>query len=103
MANGTLGQADLAAATDTTVYTVPASLTATVNVSMVNEGTTTAAVRLAVAAAGTPTTAEYLEYDAILGVGDVLERTGVVILTGKNVVARSSIADIAVNVHGYEA
>tara|TARA_B100000902_G_C27210459_1_gene864065 strand:- start:897 stop:1202 length:306 start_codon:yes stop_codon:yes gene_type:complete len=101
MANGTLGQSALAANTDTTVYT-PSSV-ATVNVSLVNKGTNTAAIRLAVAASGTPSTAEYLEYDTILGVGDVLERTGVVITASKNVVARSNVANVAVNIYGYEA
>ena len=101
MANGTLGQAALTANTDTTVYT-PSSV-ATVNVSLINKGASPAAVRLAVAASGTPSTSEFLEYDTVLGVGDVLERTGIVLTADKNVVARSNVADVAVNIYGYEA
>ena len=63
MANGTLGQAALTANTDTTVYTP--STVATVNVSLINKGASPAAVRLAVAASGTPSTSEdclFLEF-----------------------------------------
>lgn len=103
MATGTLGQSALTAATDTTVYTVPVSNTATFNVNITNPNVSVAVIRLAVAASGTPTQDEYLEYDVALGQGDVLERTGIVASSGKNIVANSTIDNVTVNVYGYEA
>ena len=103
MATGTLGQAALAAATNTTVYTVPSATTATIIISAVNKGSRVAAVRLAVSAADTPTDAEYLEYNTPIEVGGVLERTGIVVSGDKKVVAYSTTAGVTINVYGYEA
>ena len=58
MASGVLGQSALSATTLTTVYTVPASTLAVVNINVVNRSTSaTADVRVALAATATPTTA----------------------------------------------
>jgi hypothetical protein len=102
MASGILGQAALAATTNTTVYTVPAATLATVNISVVNTGSTQALFRLALAATGTPTTAEYIEYNVTLQPGSVLERNGIVLNTTKRVVAYSDAATVSVTVYGYE-
>ena len=64
MATGRLGIADLSAAADTSLYTVPADTFAVVTVSLCNRSTGTRSVRIAVASAATPTNAEYIEYDA---------------------------------------
>ena len=63
MATGRLGVADLSAATNTTLYTVPASTFSVVTVSILNRGATAATIRLAVASSATPADSEYLEYD----------------------------------------
>lgn len=102
MASGTLGQAALTAATNTTVYTVPAGKVATVNVNILNRDAAPCAVRLAVAAAATPTTGEWIEYDAVIDGQTPLERTGLVVTAGKLIVAYSSNANTTVNVYGYE-
>lgn len=104
MASGILGQSAPAAATNTSVYTVPGSGTsrAVCNVSMVNTSGSPVTVRLALAAAATPTTSEYIEYDTILPGNGVLERGGLVIQTGKIVVAYASAATVSVSVYGYE-
>jgi hypothetical protein len=102
MATGILGQSSPAATTNTTVYTVPAATTATFNVSIVNTSISTATVRLAIAATGTPTTAEYLEYDTILPPNGVLERTGIVAQATENVVVYASATGLSVSVYGYE-
>lgn len=102
MATGILGQAAPAAATLTTVYTVPSAKVATFNVSIVNRGVTVAAVRIAISATGTPSTSEYIEYDAIIPVNGVLERGGLVAQATKNVVVYSSIAGTSVSAYGYE-
>jgi hypothetical protein len=104
MATGTLGQASLAANTNTTLYTVPGATTATVIISAVNTNAATPAViELAVAATASPTAAEYLLKSIVLDAGASLEKTGVVISAGKLVVARSSVANVSFNVYGYEA
>lgn len=102
MASGKLGAAALSANTDTTVYTVPSSTVATVNVNMCNRGTVATTVRLAVAATGSPGNSEFIEYEAILPPNGVLERTGIVCSAAERVVARAASADVSVRVHGFE-
>ena len=103
MATGTLGQAALTAATNTTVYTVPAATTATFSFSVTNPNANVAVIRVAISASGTPSQSEYIEYDVALGAGDVLERTGLVASSNKNIVAYSTQDNVSVNVYGYEA
>jgi hypothetical protein len=101
MASGTLGQASLAAATNTTVYTVAAT-PSVFNVSINNTSGFPAAVNLAIAASATPTAAEYLEFETVIPPNSVLERGGIVATSGKLVVAYASVAGVSVNVYGYE-
>jgi hypothetical protein len=83
MATGRLGVNDIPATTDTTVYTCPASTFAVVTVSLCNRNSTTARdIRIAVTTSGTPSDAEYIEYDASLLAKGVLERTGLVLAAG---------------------
>lgn len=102
MAGKILGQASPAAATNTSVYVVPAATSAVFNVSMVNTTDTTVVVRLALAATSTPANSEYIEYDTVLPANQVLERGGLVADANKHVVAYSSIAGVSVSVFGYE-
>ena len=101
MASGTLGQATLTAATNTTVYTAAATPT-TFNVSMTNTSGFPVAVNLAIAAASTPAAGEYLEYQTIIPGNGVLERGGLVCTSGKLIVAYATLAGVNVNVYGYE-
>ena len=100
---GILGQSAPAATTNTTVYTVPSGVASTFNVSICNQGSSSITARLAVAAAATPATSEYIEYDASIPANGVLERSGIVAQTGKLVVAYVSAATASVTVYGYEA
>ena len=102
MATGILGQSAPAATTNTTVYTVPASTTATFNIGVCNRSTSTITVRLAIAAAATPVSSEWLEYDASIPASGVLERTGLVAQAGKLVVAYTSAATASISIYGYE-
>ena len=103
MATGILGQSNPAAATNTTVYTVPATKTATFNINVVNTGSSPLTVRIAISATGTPTAGEYIEYDTIIPPSSVLERGGFVAQAAKNVVVYASTATSNVSVYGYEA
>ena len=102
MASGKLGSATPSANTNTIVYTVPASTVASINVAVVNRGLSDALVRVAVAANGTPTSADYIEYDVTIPANGVLERTAIVAGAGEHVVVYASTADCSVRVHGYE-
>ena len=103
MASGILGQAAPAATTNTTVYTVPASTLAVVNISVVNRGGSAATVRVALSAGSTPSDDEWIEYNTSVGSTSVLERTGVVLNETKNVVVYASSADTSVSVYGLES
>jgi len=102
MANGILGQSAPTAATNTTVYTVPAATTSTFCVSICNTSSSSITARLAISATGTPGSSEWLEYDTTIPSFGVLERTGIVAQATKNVVVNVSAATAAVSVFGFE-
>jgi hypothetical protein len=102
MATGRLGAAAMTQGANTTVYTVPASTYSVVTVSMCNRSNFAAAVRLAVAAADTPTDAEWIEFDTEIQAKGVLERTGLVLDAGKKIVAYSSAPSMSAVVMGIE-
>ena len=103
MASGILGQAALSASTNTTVYTVPASTHAVVNINVLNRSATDAVtVRLALSSTGSPGTAEYIEYDVAVPKTAVIERTAISLNAGKNIVAYTSGSDVSISVYGIE-
>lgn len=102
MASGKLGTAALSANTNTIVYTVPASTLATLNVSVVNRGSTDAVVNIAIAATSSPANSEYIEFGAIVEPNGILERTAIVAGADEKVVVRASTANCSVRVHGFE-
>jgi hypothetical protein len=107
MANGILGSEDLAATTYTEFYEVPASNFAVVTVAFTNKNTSSVTVRLASTkptnpAPGIPEADDYLEYEAEILPGGVLERTGIVLEAGRRLFARSSSASTVVMVYGIE-
>lgn len=102
MANGILGQSAPTAATNTTVYTVPAATTATFGVSICERAGSPVTVRLAISATGTPGNSEWLEYNTSIPAFGVLERTGLVAQATKNIVVYCSTANTSVSVYGFE-
>lgn len=106
MATGRLGTANItSASTNTSVYTVPTSTFAVVSVNICNRSSSaTAQIRLAVSSSGTPSVDEWIEYDSSLVANGVLERTGIVVDAGKQIVVLTptSTPTLTVVVYGIE-
>lgn len=94
MATGILGAEDLAADNNTVVYTVPNETFAVVTVSVTNRSSNAVKVRIAISDNSSPDNAEYLEFDTELLANGVLERSGIVIDAGKNVVVYSDSSNV---------
>lgn len=102
MPTGLLGQAAPAATTNTTVYTVPSNTFTVFSVNIVNRGTGQVTVRIALAASGTPTSAEWIEFDAQIDPSGVLERTGLMMNATRNLVVWASANTVSVSAYGVE-
>jgi hypothetical protein len=105
MATGRLGTANITTTSATTVYTVPAATFSVVSVNIVNRSSSAAAlIRLAVSSSATPGADEWIEFDSSLVANGVLERTGIVIDTGKLIVVQTSTSTptLSVVVYGIE-
>jgi len=103
MASGILGQSAPSANTNTSVYTVPSSILAVVNVMVINRSASNPVnVRIALAGSGSPNTNEWIEYDVTVPPKGVVERTGMALQAGKQVVVYNSTSDTSVTVTGLE-
>jgi len=102
MANGILGREALTAAVQTVVYTVPEDTFAVVAINVTNRSSETRDIRIALSDTGTPADADYIEFDTELLANGTLERSGVVIDAGKNVVVLSNSTDVSCVVYGLE-
>jgi hypothetical protein len=103
MPSGRLGIADLSASTNTTIYTVPASVFAVVNINLCNRNATSVTVRIATAATSSPTNAEYIEFGTTIPANGVLERTGIVLSTTNQLVVWASAVGVSATIFGVEA
>jgi hypothetical protein len=102
MASGILGQAAPAAATNTTVYTVPSATTAVVTISITNTTGYPTVFNLAVASTATPTSSEYIEFQTVLPGYGVFERSGVVAGPAEQFVVNATNVGTSVSIYGYE-
>lgn len=102
MASGKLGSANLAATTDTLLYTVPASTWATVNIRVANRNSRAAKIRVAIGSGASPALGDYMDYDIPVPENGILEDTGIVCSAGEKVWVRSDLDNVSVRVHGFE-
>lgn len=102
MASGRLGAVDLDAATETVLYTCPANTFTVASVSICNRGNSALTVRLAIAGSLVIANAEYLEYECEILPKGVLERTGIIMDTGKSLIVRASAANCSAVAFGIE-
>jgi hypothetical protein len=105
MANGILGNASLILDTDTTLYNIDvADAKFTVfTVNLVNrDNATPALVRIAVSDTATPGNSEFIEYDTELLPSAVLERSGLIMQTGKYLIVRSNTSTVTATAYGIE-
>lgn len=102
MATGRLGIQDLAATTNTTLYTCPAGFFAVASVNICNRNATPVTIRLALTSNGTVTDNAYLEFGATIPANGVLERTGIVVDAGKLLVVYSSATNVTAVAYGIE-
>jgi hypothetical protein len=103
MANGVLASVELPSQDYTLIYGPPANTFSVVTVSIVNKNTTSILVRLALAVdPNIPDVGNYIEYNAEVLPGGVLERTGIVIQNGRTIYAYSTQTGTDVVVYGIE-
>lgn len=102
MASGKLGTADLVAATDTLLYTVPASMLTTCNVRFTNRNGVETVISLAIGTGVNPAAADYFTYNQTLPANGIIEEMGIVCSAGEKIWARAARANVTVRVHGYE-
>lgn len=97
-----LGRADLAATTNTTLYTVPVGAAVAATVGFCNRSSTTVSVRLAMSDGASPANADYLEFDTLIPANGILERGGIVLDAGKRIVVYSSGTGVSAQAWGFE-
>jgi hypothetical protein len=102
MTSGRLGAVDLAAATNTSVYFPSTGTVGSVSVNFCNRSTYTAVIRMALATTTSPSNSDWLIYDYELPPGHSLERTGLVLQVGMQVIVYSNQANVSVVVYGFE-
>jgi hypothetical protein len=102
MASGILGAANLTAATNTTLYTVPSSKTASFSINFCNRNSNAVMVRLALGSNASPATTDWILYDVVVPGNGSLERTGLVLDTTKLAVVYSNLSNVTATAYGYE-
>jgi len=88
--------------TNTDIYVVPASKTATAVLNICNTNTVEVTVRVAISTTATPDVSEWIEYDTSIPPKGVLERTSLAMETGEHVVISASATGVAFRLSGIE-
>jgi len=98
---GRLGAFNLYAGVPQAIYVCDKTVGTTLTVSICNRSNVDARIRIALSTSATsPTSDEYLEYDAVISAKGVLERTGIVVGTGEYVVVQSNVDGVSAMAYG---
>lgn len=101
--NKILGQANVAANTDTTLYTVPASTNTNVTLHVTNVGVTTFTYRVALVLSGdTLGLKHYVAYEAAAPVGSIIQFTALTLNAGDQIVVRANGTGMSFTACGIE-
>ena len=102
--HGRLGASALAATTNTSTYSVPASRKATVTISFCNRTSSALTIRLAHVdgAIGAVADEDYIEYGATVPANGVLERSGITMAATHTMLTYASGTGISAVVSGIE-
>lgn len=102
MADGVLGRFDLAATTDTLVYTCPAGKIAFVSLNIVSRAGSQL-IQVSLPFNTTPGVTTYIEYDFPLSYGGIpLLREGIILQATDRIYVRTSAVSVSVVVYGRE-
>lgn len=99
--SGRLGSASLAATTNTTIYTGAAGKVTSCTINLCNTASVAVSVRIALSLTGSPVDGDWLEYNVSLPSSGILERGGIVLDEGQNIVVYASATGVNVNVWGF--
>lgn len=102
MSSGKLGTASTVTDSVISVYAVPSGKIATFNILIVNRGTTSAKVSVALSTDDTIGDDEWIEYDVTIPASGVLERTAIIASATEKVYVKANTALCSVRVNGYE-
>jgi len=105
MATGVYNRVNLSAANDTVIVSntaVDVGKTAVITVSIVNRNTSNITIRLGISANTTLSESDFLEFNTPLNQSGVLERTGIILTRGLNLIANSSVGNTSVIAYGIE-
>ncbi len=92
-----------AAATPTTLYTVPAVTETLVNLFVANQGAGVSLIRVALLfSGGALAVTDYIMYDISMAVGTSINLTGIALATGQMIVIQSDTGDVSFVATGIE-
>jgi len=102
MPSGRLGSADLAAVTNTTLYTVPVGTVTAGEVTLCNRTAVIVNVSIALSTTATPTLAEWVLFNLPVAANNMRGYKFPVLEAGANVVVSASAVGISAMISGWE-
>jgi len=97
MASGLIAGVALAASTNTTLYTVPASTLSLVTVRLCNRSTSAVTVRIALSSSDTPSDGQYIVDELLAPNGGIVHESAITLDAGKKVVVWASATGVNAN------
>lgn len=102
MEGGLLAKGAVATANnDTLMYTVPSDRISTVNMNIVNVGSSSITVKIGFTTETNLEDGDYIEYNAAIPAGGVVERTGIACSPNEKMMINASSATVNYRIHGF--